>query len=57
MLMFGVLRLTREFFTQMEMSPLLVKDFKFGPILGVHGHWVVGFFYRATPTVTQDIYL
>ena len=29
---------TQEFFTHMETSPLTVNCFKFGPMLGYHGH-------------------
>ena len=36
---FGVLRRTREFFTQMESLPLPVKGYKFWPnMLGTHGY-------------------
>ena len=43
-LFFGVYRPTREFFTDMETSPLPVKGCKFWPMLGTHGHWAVRFF-------------
>ena len=39
--LFGVLHPTREFFTHMETSPLPVKDCKFWPKPGTHGHWAV----------------
>ena len=35
----GGVKTTREFFTHMELSPLLVKGCKFWPLLGIHGHW------------------
>ena len=39
--LFGVLRPTREFFTHMETSPLLVNGCKIWPMLDTHGHWAV----------------
>ena len=36
--LFRVLRTTRKFVTHMEMSPLLVKDFKLCPLLSSQGH-------------------
>ena len=39
--LFGIFRPSREFFTQMETSPLTVKGRKFWPMLGTHGHWAV----------------
>ena len=38
--LFWVFRPNREFFTHMETSPWLVKDWKFWPILRTHG-WVM----------------
>ena len=46
---YGVFRPTREFFTQMETSPLQVKGCKFGPMNGTHGHWAVRFFRVPNP--------
>ena len=40
-IVFGVYCPTREFFTHMEMSLLLVKGCKFWPMLRTHGHWAV----------------
>ena len=37
----GVLRPTREFSIHIEKSPLLVKGFKFWPMLGTHGQCAV----------------
>ena len=37
----GVFLPTREFFTQMETSPLPVKGCKIWPMLGNYGHWAV----------------
>ena len=31
----------RKCFTPLEMSPLLVKGYKFWPMLSTHGHWAV----------------
>ena len=42
--MWGLYRPTRDFFTHMETSPLLVKGCKFLPMLGTHGHEQSGFF-------------
>ena len=46
--LFGVFRPTREFFTQLEMSPLPVKGCKFWPMLGTHGHWAVRGLYSVS---------
>lgn len=35
-------------------QPLLVRDCKFRPMLGVHGGWAARIFIHVTPTVTQD---
>ena len=51
--LFGVLRPTREFFTDFEMSPLPVNGYKFLPMLGTHGHWSVRVLQRTTPSVTR----
>ena len=55
--LFVVYRLTRTFFTHTEMSPLLVKDCKFSPMLSTHGHCAVRVLQRAITTVTQGIRL
>ena len=41
LILFGVNRSTREFFTHMETTLLPVKGSKFSPMLGTHGHWAV----------------
>ena len=52
-----VLRPTHEFFTGIEMSPLLVKGSKILHILGTYGHLAVRLLKHATPTVTHGILL
>ena len=45
---------SRIFHSYMEKSPLSVKDWKFWPMFGTHGHWAVRVLKRATPTVTRE---
>ena len=39
--LFGFFSPTREFFTHLMTSPLMVKGCKFRLMLGTHGHWAV----------------
>ena len=48
---------TREFFTNMETSPLPVNDWKFWPMLGTCGHWPLWVLKLATTTMTRGIRL
>ena len=48
-------RPTRELFSHIKTSALLMKDYKFLPILGIHGNWAGRASERVTPTMTRGI--
>jgi hypothetical protein len=50
-----VLRPAQEYFTYMETSLLLMKGWKFRPMLGAQGLWAGRDRYHATPAVTLGL--